>query len=269
MLGPFYAPLALYNSYSGVDPMTTPAVMMQITPNKHFYYRTMVQSITEGNPKDPHAVLGFYDWFNNNTGTSMEIKDGAVWHNEVAYLYGLGDAKAKSYPGEIHFGVSYSGAKAFNKWTGSASNNTLVEMPGFTSKSDAGYENYYWIVKQAIFRPAAASSRGVDLGATIVYGPKDKGVLAYNSQVVTTAELNGLLPGRPKDSINFGFNYLGIRGPLKTPIFDSEKVYEFNYSLQITPWLQWMPDVQFHQDIAANPKNGTGVVAGFRSLVTF
>jgi hypothetical protein len=33
--------------------------------------------------------------------------------------------------------------------------------------------------------------------------------------------------------------------------------------------LQWMPDLQLHQDIGANPKNGTGVIVGFRSLVMF
>ena len=259
-LGPFYAPFALYNSFSSFDPMSTPAAMIQVTPNKHFSYRTMIQSITEGNPSDPNAVLGFYNWFNNASGTSMEMKDGAVWNNELAYLYGSGEA---------HFGVSYSGAKAYTKWSGNASDGTLVTVPGFTKDSSAGNENYYWILKQAVFRPTAGSSRGVDLGATFVFGPADKGVLAYNRQIVTTAELNGLLPGRPKDSINFAFNYLGIRGPLRTPTFQSEKVYEFNYSLQVTSWLQWMPDVQFHQDLGANPKNGTGVVAGFRSLVTF
>jgi hypothetical protein len=30
-----------------------------------------------------------------------------------------------------------------------------------------------------------------------------------------------------------------------------------------------MPVLQFHQDIAANPKNGTGVAVGFRSVITF
>jgi hypothetical protein len=65
------------------------------------------------------------------------------------------------------------------------------------------------------------------------------------------------------------FNYLGIRGPLKTPTFQLEKVYEFSYSFQVTRWLQWLADLQVHQDINANPRNGTGVAVGFRSLVTF
>ena len=190
----------------------------------------------------------------------MEMKDGAVWHNEVAYLYRSGEA---------HFGVSYSGAKAYTKWSGNASDGTLVTLPGFTKNSRAGYENYYWILKQAVFRPTAGSNRGVVLGGTYVWGPPDKGVLSFNRQLIATAEFNGLLPRRPKDSINFSFDYAGIRGPLKTTTFRSEKVYEFSYSFQVTPWLHWMPDLQVHQDINANPRNGTGVAVGFRSLVTF
>jgi len=259
-LGPFYAPLALYNSYASFDPMTTPAALIEVAPNKHFRYRTMIQSITEGNPSDPNAVLGFYNWYNNPSGTNMRMKDGAVWHNEVAYLYSAGEAR---------FGVSYSGAKAYTQWSGSASSGTLVTVPGFSKDSIGGNENYYWILKRSVYRSKGTPKHSVDLGGTYVWGPADKGVLPYNRQLVLTSEFNGLLPERPKDSINFAFDYLGIRGPLETPTFQSEKVYEFNYSLQVTPWLQWMPDVQFHQDLGANPKNGTGVAAGFRSLVNF
>ena len=259
-LGPFYAPFALYNTYSSADPMTTPAVLLRIKPNKHFYYRTMLQSITEGNPRDPKAVLGFYNWYNNPSGTSLQIKDGAVWHNELSYSYSLGQARV---------GVSYSGARAFTRWTGRASDGTLVTLPAFTKGSEAGNENFYCIVKQAVYRPAGGASRSIDVGATFVDGPANKGVLPYNRQLVTTIEFNGLLSKRPSDSANFSFNDVSIRGPLKTASFQSEKVYELDYSFQIKPWLHWMPNLQFHQNLAANPKNGTGVAVGFRSLVTF
>jgi porin len=258
-LGPYYAPLALYNTFLSLDPISTPAAMIEVNPIKHFRFRSMVQSITEGNPSNP-AISGFYNWTNNPSGTSMAMRDGVVWNNEVAYLYGSGEA---------HFGVSFSGARAFTKWLGNASAGTLVTIPGFQENSSPGNEEYYWILKQTVYRPTPGSDRGVDLGGTFVYSPPDKGFLPYNRQLVLTAEFNGFIPRRPKDSINFAFDYLGIRGPLQTPIFQSEKVYELDYSFQITRWLKWIPDLQFHQDIAANPNNGTGVIAGFRSLITF
>jgi carbohydrate-selective porin OprB len=257
-LGPFYAPLALYNSYSSFDPISTPAAMIQFKPNHHFRYLSMIQSITEGNPSDPNAVLGFYNWFNNPSGTSMQMKDGVVWHNEAAYFYTYGEA---------HFGVSYSDARAYTKWSGNAADGTLVTLPGFTSGSSAGYENFYWIVKQALYHPAAPTTRGIDFGATVVYGPAGKGVLPYNRQFVSTLEFNGLVPRRPNDSINFSTDYIGIRGPLQTPVFKSETVYELNYSFHVNRWLQWMPDLQVHEHPGGNPKNGTGLIVGFRSLV--
>jgi len=44
----------------------------------------------KGNSFDPNAVLGFYNWFNNSSETSTQMKDGAVWHNEVVYFHRLG-----------------------------------------------------------------------------------------------------------------------------------------------------------------------------------
>jgi carbohydrate-selective porin OprB len=233
--------------------------MIEVNPIKHLRFRSMIQSITEGDPANP-AVSGFYNWIENPSGTSTQIRDGAVWNNEFAYLYGSGEA---------HFGVSYSGARAYTQWSGTASNGTLATTPGFQSDSNGGDENYYWILKQYVYRPTGSSDRGVDLGATYVYGPADKGFLPYNRQLVLTAEAKGLIPKRHKDSINFAFDYLGIRGPLKTPLFQSEKVYELNYVFQVTQWFAWQPDLQFHQGIGGNPLNGTGIIAGLRSTITF
>lgn len=258
-LGPYYAPFALYNSFESFDPLTTPAAMIEVKPVKHLRIRSMIQAITEGNPSNP-SISGFYNWTNNPNGTSEEIRDGGVWNNEIAYLYGSGEA---------HFGISYSGARAYTQWLGSASNGTLATTPGFHSNSNAGDENYYWILKQYVYRPTGSSDRGIDLGGTYVYGPADKGFLPYNRQLILTAEANGLIPKRPRDSVNFSFNYLGIRDPLQTPLSESEKVYELNYTFQVTRWLMWMPDLQFHQDIGANPQNGTGVILGLRSMITF
>jgi carbohydrate-selective porin OprB len=223
--------------------------MIEEDPNRHLRFRSVVQSITEGNPSNP-AISGSYNLTNNPSGTSLAMRDGVVWNNEVAYLYGSGKA---------HFGVSYSGARAFTEWQGNASNGTLFTIPGFQASSSPGNSEEYWILKQTVYRPTPGSDRSVDLVGTFVYSPDDKGFLPYNRQLVLTSEFNGFIPRRSKDSINFAFDYLGIRGPLQTPTFQSEKVYELDYSFQINKWLKWTPDLQFHQDIDANPRNGTGM----------
>ena len=269
----FYAPLALFNTYSSWDPNTTPAAMVQITPNQHFYYRTMVGAIT-ANPANGCGLsntIVSYNLVCNSTGTSMEIRDGAYWNNEVAFL------KTGNYPGDYHFGVSYSGAKAFTKATGTAAAGTLQETPAFTGSSDAGYTNFYFIVKQRVWSPKP--NKGLDLRYTFVAGPADKGVLEWNRQLVLTAILNGMIPKRPKDSINFGFNYYGVRGPLQDSaafcaantacLGSSEKLYEFNYAAQVTPFWNVMPVMQIFQDPSANPKAGPAMILGVRSLIHF
>jgi len=62
----------------------------------------------KGDSFDPNAVLGFYNWLNSSSGTSMQMKDGTVWHNEVAYFYRLGEGQ---------FGVSYSRPKICSRPT--------------------------------------------------------------------------------------------------------------------------------------------------------
>jgi hypothetical protein len=88
----------------------------------------------------------------------------------------------------------------------------------------------------------------------------------YDRQLVPTAEFNDFIPRRSKDRINFAFDYPGIRGPLQTPNFQSEKIYELDYSFQINRWLQWIP---ICNSIRISTRNGTGVIVGFRSLIHF
>jgi hypothetical protein len=82
-MGPYYAPFALYNTFVSFDPSSTPAAMIEVKPNKHFRFRSMAQSITEGNPSNP-AISGSYNLTNNPSGTSMAIRDGVVWNLNYA-----------------------------------------------------------------------------------------------------------------------------------------------------------------------------------------
>lgn len=247
----FYAPFALFNTYSSWDPATTPAAMLKIAPHRSFYYKTMVQAGNRNQiEQDP-------------TGAGFKIKDGAVWHNEVGFLVGQrtsGASKPKYYPGHYRFGYSYNGSKFVNMKSGAV---------------EDGNSLFYFMSKQAVWR-SDSSNRGLDIRFDLLLSPNEKGVLPYNNEVVIGAVLNGLVPGRPNDSINFGMNYYGIRDFLNTPAnsalglpVTSEKAFEINYSAQLTPWFQAMPVVQIYKDLGANPNRGTGVVAGIRTKVNF
>ena len=89
---------------------------------------------------------------------------------------------------------------------------------------------------------------------------------------------NGLIPKRPKDSINFGLSYTHVSDKYKAAFADanptaapysSEKAYEFNYAFQATPYFLIQPTVQVYQDVGGFSRNGRAIAAGFRTKVTF
>jgi len=77
----------------------------------------------------------------------------------------------------------------------------------------------------------------------------------------------GLIPGRPDDALGLAGGVTWFSDAL--PGQSSEGNIELTYRIQLTPWLQFQPDLQ----IILNP-NGTGaidnaIVAGFQSAITF
>ncbi len=260
MLEPlFYAPLALWNAYDKPDiHNSTMGAVATFTPNKHFYYKTGVASLTLDQANDPVHV--------NSTGLEPRFRDGVAWLNNFAFLYGQPNkgADVKDYSGEFHFGFTY---------TGVSNKDFPVVKPGITSDGNAGY----WAnIIQPVYRVKAGSNRGLDVRAMYVWGPESKGVLPWDRQLVLSAIFNGPIPSRPKDSINFGMNSYMIRNYLNTPVrlasnlpVTSEKDWEINYSCWATNWWNLMPTVAVIQDLGANPQRGNGVMVGVRSFINF
>ncbi len=248
----FYSPLGVWNAYLKPDiHNSSMGGMVTIAPNKHFTYKTGVVSI------NLHPTAN---------GWEPTFKDGVSWINDFGFRYALPEKNAvvKDYSGEFHFGFSY---------TGVANSKFSVVKPGITSAGNAGY---YTNIIQPVFRVKPGSNRGLDVRGRFVWGPETKGLLPWNRQITLSAIFNGPIPSRPKDSINVGFNQYLIRSYLNTPEnlvaglpVNSEKGYEFNYSMWATNWWNLMPTVWVGQDLGANPQRGTGVMVGVRSFINF
>jgi porin len=249
----FYAPLGLLNAYDKPDiHNSSPGFMVTYAPNKHFYYRTGVVTIT-------HNEL-------NYSGFEPIFRDGVSWLNDIAFKYGQPQkgADVKDYSGEAHFGFTY---------TGIANANFPVVKPGITSDGNVGY----WAnIIQPVWRVKSGSNRGLDVRAMYVWGPETKGVLPWDKELVLSGIFNGPIASRPQDSINVGLNVYMIRNFLNTPAnlaanlpVTSEKDWEINYSCWVTKWWNVMPTVGVIQDLGANPRRGNGVMVGVRSFVNF
>jgi porin len=240
----------LFTTYESFDPAAGPAAEVKIAPVRQFYLRTAVMS---GN----HNPYG-----DDTNGFGFTAKNNANILDEIGFLVdqpGGTNPKAKYYPGLYKIGSSFNGGHFPDPVTGlNRSGNYLV----------------YFMGNQAIFRPEAGSNKGLDVHLGVDFAPNQ--VNKIDRQVTGGLVYNGLIPKRGNDSVAFGIVYSQVSDNFNTsyeflgqPQLGSEKAFEINYKAQVTPWLVWQPVVQIYSNLGANPQNGTGVVAGFRTKVTF
>lgn len=166
---------------------------------------------------------------------------------------------AKTYPGLYKVGSSFNPDYFLNPVT-----------------QVMNHRNYlvYFMGNQAVYRPEIGSNKGLDVHFGVDFAPSD-----YNRvdrEITGGLIYRGPIPQRPKDAVALGIVYNHISDNFNTsyihngfPVLGSEKAFEVNYLTQVTPWLQWQPVVQVYNDLGANPKNGTGVVLGFRTKISF
>jgi carbohydrate-selective porin OprB len=242
----------LFNTYESFDPAAGPAAEVRIVPIPQLYIRSAYMS---GN-RNPYQ--------DDTNGFNFVWKNSGVLLNEVGYQFdqpNMKTTKTKLYPGLYKLGFANNpGRNAF------PSPNGYVDYSG----------NYlvYFMANQAVYRPTAGSNRGVDLHFGFDYSPTDRNKV--NQQFTGGFVFNSLIPKRPNDSFAFGIINSSISNVwaayetalLMTPV-GSETAYEVNYSAHLTPYWMVQPVAQFYQSLGGIPANGTGVVLGFRTKVTF
>jgi porin len=236
-----------FQDFESFDPASGPAAEIKIAPIHQVYFKV---AVTSGN-HDPYG--------DDTNGFHFKAKNHAVIDDEVGFVYDQPDGKNmkdKYYPGLYQFGSTWNGDHFADFATGALRPN--------------GNYQVYFMANQAFYRPIAHSNQGLDFHFGLDVSPSN--VNFVDRQVTFALMYTGLIPKRGKDSLNFGLVHSKISDVFNTGFetaLTSEKAYEINYKTQITPWLVWQPVVQIYQTLGANPQNGTGVAAGFRTLVTF
>jgi porin len=130
------------------------------------------------------------------------------------------------------------------------------------------------MASQALFRSEAGSNRGLD--ATFGFDWSSGDVNRENSQITAGARFNAPFSHRPKDRIACAFVHSKISDPFSNfgvllggPRLGSEKAFELNYALQVTPYFLVQPVFQYYVDVGANSNLPNAPVLGFRTKVTF
>jgi|HubBroStandDraft_2_1064218.scaffolds.fasta_scaffold24448_4 porin len=240
--------------YESFNPAGTPGAEVRFAPARSFYLKSAVLA---GN-RNPYQQ--------DPTGTNFQISDTPDFLFETGYLLNQPDGKdgtsahstAKSYPGEYKFGGVYNGGKFTDPAGRKSSGNYLV----------------YGMASQALFRSQAGSNRGLDATLGFDWSPGD--VSRENEQVTAGVRFNAPFGHRAKDRIAAGFVYSKISDPFRNfgallggPVLGSEKAFELNYSLQVTPYFLLQPTFQYYVSVGGNPNLPNAPVLGFRTKVTF
>lgn len=239
--------------FESFNPAGTPGAEIRFAATRNFYVKSAVMA---GN-RNPYKQ--------DPTGFHFAIRDTPDFLFEAGYLVNQPDANTpksaqsgKSYPGEYKFGGVYNGGKFSDPFGRESSGNYLI----------------YGMASQALFRTDAGSNRGLDATFGFDWSPGD--VSRENSQITAGARFNAPFGHRQKDRIACAFVYSKISDPfsdsgvlLGGPKLGSEKAFEVNYALQVTPYFLLQPVFQYYVDVGGDSNLPNAPVLGFRTKVTF
>ena len=241
------------STYESFNPAGTPGAEVRVAPKRNFYIKSAVMA---GN-RNPYQQ--------DPTGTNFQVRDTPDFLFETGYLVnqtdgarGNSSVSGRSYPGVYKFGGVYNGGKFADPRGREGNGNYLI----------------YGMASQALFRPEAGSNRGLDATFGFDYSPGD--VSRENVQLTAGARFNAPFAGRNKDRVACAFVYSKISDSFRdfgellgAPPLGSEKAFELNYSLQVTPYFLLQPVFQYYVDVGGNPTLSNAPVLGFRTKVTF
>lgn len=129
---------------------------------------------------------------------------------------------------------------------------------------------YYVSVDQLILRESARDEQG--LGVFGRYGYRDSRLNRTNTFWSGGLSYRGLIPGRDKDVLAFGFASQSSSSQYRHYRDDSagsELVYELYYAVQVTPWWTITSDIEYVHRPGATSGIDDAIVAGVRMRWSF
>lgn len=142
----------------------------------------------------------------------------------------------------------------------------------FGSETETVHHDFgaYVSFDQKVFAEDADPRQGA--GLFLRYGWRDDSVNRTSHFWSFGAEYDGPVTGRDLDVAGLGFwgvHESGLLSKTEDPGIDAEYGLEGYYRVQVTPWLQVTPDVQYLRNPSAQPSAHDAVVALLRGRITF
>jgi porin len=244
-----------------IYPLTTTGARLKLQPYDSFYFMTAVYN----------GDAGTQSANNNGTRFGFSAKTGILSFSELGYLLHQGKDD-KGMPGSYKLGG----------WVHTANFSTYSSQAHFANgtgplqSAGVGY-GIYGVADQMIWRKdATATSDPQSLCVCLRTGVAPSSSSVVDFDIDAGLNYYGLIPGRKDDITGLAISrsaishdYSNFSQATGGPAFKYESVVEGTYSLNVAPWWQLQPDIQYIFSAGAQAHSPDALVIGLRSTVTF
>jgi porin len=257
-------PMIAYN-FEPLDPpiypLTSTGARLKLQPVDSVYFMTAVY---DGN-------AGTQSGNNRGTRFGFSAQTGILSFSELGYLLNQGKDD-KGMPGTYKLGGWVHTAN-YSTWSSQAA---FANGTGSLQSAGVGY-GIYGVADQTVWRtdPAAAGDPQ-SLCVCLRTGVAPSRISMVDFDIDAGLNFHGLIPGRKDDIAGLGIARSAISHDFSDfsqatggPAFKYEAVIEGTYQVNLAPWWQLQPDVQYIFSAGAQAHSPDALVVGLRSTVTF
>jgi porin len=233
---------------------------------------------------DWNVMTGFYQVSNtmfdpNYNGLNFSLHGGYSLVQEVAWTPEFDKRPVETDPKDSHDPKDVQGAPKMRGMPGH------YALSGYWSNSDyaqfgtsaKAYQSYGLFAQadQMVYREAPGSDLGLYLWGSATYAPQ-RNISLIPFQLSCGTIYKGLLPDRPEDRAIFGFIYGQFSPTYANTVAatgggypSAEKVLEWGYRVQASPFAYIQPDLQYIIDPYGTGNIPNAVVIGAQFGLTF
>ena len=217
-------------------------------------------------------------------GAAFNRNTGALWIGELDYAATPHDGLDGTYK----LGFWYDSGWFPDQHYDSAGVSLASPASDGVPRMHHGDASVYAVLDQTVWRPAPHSPRALAVFLRVMGAPADRNLISFSANGGVT--LKDPLPGRANDTAGIGFGVAKVSAAAAalnqdtafftgqaTPVRGTEAFIELTYQLQLTPWWQLQPDVQYviapgggePDPLDPARRVGNELVLGLRTVITF
>lgn len=245
---------------------------------------TVLAAVFNGNPAgpgtgDPQARDG--------SGTLFRLSDGVLVMAEAQYAINQ-DKDAAGLPGTYRVGGWYDSENFADQRFDTEGLSLANPASTGTPRQHRGDFSLYAIGDQMIWRKPGTKDAGIGVFAHIMGAPGDRNLVNFYADAGATWK--GPIDSRADDTVGLAVGYARISDAARAldadtgfytatayPIRSNETVLELTYQVQVAPWWQVQPDLQYVFNPGGGVLNpdrpgqriGDAFILGVQTVITF